>query len=69
MDLEKSEEKLFRYKIILLNPEGNKQKTEMVDRLTFAEAATAAYMLKNSLGLDWKIHSVVHCASIIGGER
>ena len=37
---------------------GDEIKKEVVKGIVFAEAATKAYSLRTSLGLDWKILSV-----------
>tara|TARA_B100000214_G_scaffold268036_1_gene198792 strand:- start:3529 stop:3681 length:153 start_codon:yes stop_codon:yes gene_type:complete len=44
------------YEVVLRH--GDEMKTEIVKAIVFAEAATKAYSLRTSLGLDWKIMSV-----------
>ena len=48
-------EDMKTYRIIFLATSIAKTFTLTVDRLTFAEAAQAAYLEKNKLGFDYKI--------------
>jgi len=48
------------YKIVLRNAE-EKSSIEFVEKFSFAEAASYAYLLRNKLGYSFKIVSISEC--------
>ena len=46
------------YRIVLLEESTEKTHIRNVEKLTFAEAAQVAYIVKNKLGYSWKIVSI-----------
>ena len=46
------------YRIILRNSDSSKTFTLTVDKVTFEEAASAAYLERRKLGLEYKIVSI-----------
>ena len=52
-----------QYKITLMNLEDSSTKNETVERLTFPEAVHYAYKVKNMLGFEWAIKSIVEVGS------
>ena len=56
----KKEEKVKSYKIVLRNAE-EKSSIEFVEKFSFAEAASYAYLLRNKLGYSFKIVSISEC--------
>ena len=47
-----------RFEIIIVEPDQHSERIFFEECMTFAEAATWAYMARSRLGLDWKIISV-----------
>ena len=51
-------ENMNTYRIIFRNSDSEKTFTLTVDKITFEEAASAAYLERRKLGLEYKIVSI-----------
>lgn len=49
---------MYKFNIAFYNQKEDSWVTKTVSKLTFAEAARSAYMLRSNMGFDWEIRSV-----------
>ena len=46
------------YELVFENQEKKKTESEIIQRISFPEAASKAYMVVNELGFKWRVKSV-----------
>jgi len=53
------EKRMHNFNITIYNQKEKRWQTKSVEKYSFAEAAGAAYRMRNKLGFDWEIQCVV----------